>query len=110
MKNAESILVISSFFITFAVWICSTYKTGFVAYSPWSLLKRNQPKFTVDRTKRKKFWKALLIAFALNILYGLIITRDVALVVDFSLFNMIFLTYSLYYLILLKEDKTKAGR
>ena len=102
----ETLLVPLSFVIIFVSWLLASRKTGYIAYSPWSYLKSQRPSYAIDKNKTGTFLKAFCAALLLNVLLAFSITRNIALVVAFSLFNMLFITYTLMYWILLKERKT----
>jgi len=71
------------------------------------LLKKDQPKYEIDKTKITKFLSAVLFVFVLNFLYCFIFTDDLGAVLLFSLLNMSFINYCLVYWVLFKEKKSK---
>jgi len=103
MKNAEYILFTTSVIVILVSWFSSTFKSGYVGYSAWSLMKDKRPKPEVNRKKIKPFVKGLCVALLLNVVYALVITRNAAIIIEFSLFNMVFIAYALVYWVLLKD-------
>lgn len=108
MDKTENILAISLFVVIFFSWIAATFKSGFVSYSVWSLLKGDQPQFYVDKTKIKKFIALIATSLVVNGLYCLIFTKELAVIALFTVFNTVVISYALVYWVLLKEvPKTK---
>jgi|GEM_PF-2305897 len=107
MKHAESILVTVSILVAFVSWLSSTFKSGYLAYSPWSLLGNNHPRYKIARRKVKQFVASVCVALLLNVVLAMMITRSIVLIAEFSLFNMFFLSYSLVYFVLLEEKVSK---
>ena len=106
--DPTAILIISSAIIMFLVLLGISYKTGFVSYSIWSLTRQNQPKFEIDKNKTNKFIGVVTVVFLLNIVYGLVVLRDVrqiAGILILGLFNTVVIAYGSSFWILLKEKK-----
>ena len=71
-------------------------------YSPLTMIKNGQKKYQIDKNKKGLFFSCLGFALLANVLVALIFTREIYEILLFALANMIFITYSLTYLILLK--------
>lgn len=107
MKNPESILVIVSILVALLSWVSSIFKSGYLAYSPWSLLSNNRLKYSVNKGQLRRFVASIGLALTLNVLFALAVTRSIALLIEFSLLNTFFISYSLMYWVLLKEKRQR---
>lgn len=104
--DPSAILIITPAVIIFMTLIGISYKTGFVSYSIWSLTRKDQPRFKIDKTKISRFIGVNAVVFLVSIAYGLLILRDMHEIVGvliLSLFNTIVIAYGLSFWILLKE-------
>jgi len=100
------ILFLTSGVIMIASIIFTSFKNGFVSYSMFSAIRQDRPRFEIDKTKIGRFVRFLISAFLLNILYGLVLIRDLSQlggIAFLSLIDMVFIGYALLYGILLKE-------
>lgn len=109
MKNSENILILTSLAVALISWLASTYKSGFVLFSAWSMLEDRQTKEKINRGRIGQYTQALAIALVVNIIFAFCVTRDLGLITIFSLFNMFFIGYALTYWILL-EEKSKVSK
>lgn len=105
MDNSQKILGLIMIVVCIGSWLASTLKTGIVGYSPMSLLKSGAAKYTVNQKRQKEYYAYFGVILAVNIIVALLLTRDIASIVTFTVFNMIFLTYCLRYWILLQPKK-----
>lgn len=106
--DPSAILVLTLAVTMFMALLSVSYKTGFVFYSIWSLTRKNQPKFKVDKSKIGQFLVIVLATFQLNFIYSLLIlqsTNDVESILIFSLWNTAVIAYGLSFWMLLKEGK-----
>lgn len=106
--DPAAILITSSVVIMFLTLLAVSYKTGFVAYSIWSLTRGDQPKYKINKDKIGRFILNSVCIFILNIAYGLIVVRDnkqIGGILILSLFNTIIIGYGMAFWILLKQEK-----
>lgn len=92
----------------FVTLLSLSYKTGCVSYTIWSMTRKDQPRFKIDKTKIELFLLVILCIFLLNIAYCLLILQDLREIVGIlvlSLFNTVVLGYGLSFWLLLKEKK-----
>jgi hypothetical protein len=88
--------------------VSASCKTGIMSYSPQSLFSRDHPKYEVDKDNVGVFLTLVVTVLVVVILYGLAISRDLAVALLFSLLNMPLIIYALVYWVLFKEKKSKA--
>src|ERR1700689_960031 len=103
--NAESTLTICSFIIMILSWIGFMYKGGNVSLLRGSLKGNSRPKYEFDKSKVGKFIATICIAIALNLLFACLITHQARLIIEFTLFNMVFIAWTSVHWILFKEKK-----
>lgn len=106
MENAAQILGFSTVIILFLSWAITSYKTG-ILYSPQSSIKKDLPKYEIDKNKIQKFSLIIVMAFLLNLAYCSIFTHELLAILIFTLMNMVGVTYFLTYWVLFKEKKPK---
>jgi hypothetical protein len=104
--DPAAILIVSSFVVMILTLLGVSYKTGFVSYSIWSLTRDDQPKFAIRKDRALRFVGITFGIMLLNIVYGLIVVRDVSEIggiLVLSLFNTVVIAYGLSFWILLTE-------
>jgi len=106
MANSQAILALIMVAVTVGSWIASTFKTGIVGFSPSALVKAGETRYVVNEKKRKQYYTDIVIALLFNIIVAIIFTREIAGIALFTVYNMIFITYALRYLVLL-DKKSK---
>lgn len=104
--DPAAVLIMTSAILMFLTLISISYKTGFVSFSIWSLTRKDQPKFEIDKSKAGGFVFMAVAAFMLNVVYSIIIlgsAREMGAVLLLSLFNTAVIGYGLSFWVLLKE-------
>jgi hypothetical protein len=111
MDAPTATLLITSGLIMFLTLIAVSYKSGFIAYSIWSLTRKDQARFRINKGKTGKFLLILLGIFITDVIYGLIVMRDIRQIsgiLALGAFNTTVLGYGLSFWILLEEKKNKS--
>lgn len=106
--DPAAVLITTTFVIMLVTLIVTSYKTGFVAYSIWSATRPDQPRYKIEKDKIGKFSRITAGVFLLNIVYGLVVARDMSQIsgiLVLSLFNTIVIGFGLSFWVLLKEKK-----
>lgn len=106
--DPAAILIVASVLIMFLTLIGMSYKTGFAAFSIWSLTRKDQPKFKIKKEGIGKFLSLTASVLVLNIIFGIVIMRDLSQIVGIlvlSLFNTLIIGYGLSFWVLLEEKK-----
>jgi len=104
--DIKAVLIVTSAIIFLSSVIVTSYKTGFVAYSIWSFMNQDQPRFKVDKKEIGNFARVLAGVFLLNIIFGFVVVQDsheTVTILVWSLVNTTVIGWSLSYWILLEE-------
>lgn len=109
--DPANILILSSGFFAVMSLLAVPFKTRIVSYSYRSMQRKDLPKFEIRKDRVFVFILISLNVFLLNVMYCLILTREVGemgAVAGYSLVNTAFICYTLSYWILLKEKKKES--
>jgi hypothetical protein len=102
MNNSELILSITLCLILVTSFIAASHKSGYTLFLLWSSSK-DQAKYEVDRSKITTFVRYAGLVLLANAIYAFLITRDMTIIVQFSILSTLSVAYALSYYKLLKK-------
>ncbi len=106
--DPTAVLVVTSSVVMLVTLIYVSSKTGYIV----GIGAKNEPKFEIRKDRIRRFTCILGIVLLLNIVYGLVVTRDFHMFSDIlmiSAVNTLVIGWGLAYRVLLQEKKGESN-
>ncbi len=105
MNNSAYILLTISLIIGFVSLVISSRKSGFIV--PYRLSFKG--KYRIDKSKIEDYSRMMALIAAGNVVFGLFISQDIRIVLEFTLLNLCFIGYALAWQKIIIKVKSKTS-